>query len=292
MSKTLYVSDLDGTLLNSHAMLSDYTVSRINELIEQGMYFTFATARTIYSAAGITERLNINVPCILNNGASIYDISRGEYVRNACIQLQTSRQIVNLFRNRNVSCFVFKFIDGKLTTCFDSLDAEQMTEYTQERRKIGQPFVECENVADILDGSEIYINSIGEYDDLLPVRNAVLNMDGAGCVFYRDTYTRKWYLEIFSKQTSKGKALSYLREAYGFDRIVAFGDNLNDLTMFEAADLKFAVRNANVDLKLKADMVIDSNKESGVANFLVNNFERIEAGLEPEMPFEDDEDDD
>ena len=32
--KTLYVSDLDGTLLNSHSVVSDTTADRLNHLIE------------------------------------------------------------------------------------------------------------------------------------------------------------------------------------------------------------------------------------------------------------------
>nr|MDE5854231.1 HAD hydrolase family protein [Ruminococcus sp.] len=67
MSKSLIISDLDGTLLNSDGKLSYYTISTLNSLIGCGVYFTFATARTIYSAKPITSELKINVPCILNN---------------------------------------------------------------------------------------------------------------------------------------------------------------------------------------------------------------------------------
>lgn len=256
------------------------------------MNFTFATARTIYSAKSITERLNVNVPCILNNGASIYDLQSGEYVKNAYIKPAAAREIVKAFRDNGARCFVFKFIDGKLTTCYDDLIDEQMKEYTEERQnKFSQPFIHCEDVMNELDGTAIYINSIGRYEDLLPIRNAVLAMKDADCAFYRDTYTKKWYLETFSAQASKGNGLKYLREAYGFDRIISFGDNLNDLSMFEQSEMKFAVKNANVDLKIKADMIIDSNNESGVANFLINNYDLIEAGEEPEMPPDYDDDD-
>ena len=49
--KTLYVSDLDGTLLNSNTALTDTTIETINALVEEGMEFTFATARSITSAS-------------------------------------------------------------------------------------------------------------------------------------------------------------------------------------------------------------------------------------------------
>ena len=53
--------------------------------------------------------------------------------------------------------------------------------------------------------------------------------------------------------------------------MVAFGDNLNDLSMFEAADVKIAVGNAKEELKDAADIVIGTNSEDGVAEWLRNN---------------------
>mgnify|MGYP002511680898 CR=1 FL=1 len=43
--KTLYVTDLDGTLLNSHDFINPYSIETINSLVEKGMLFTYATAR-------------------------------------------------------------------------------------------------------------------------------------------------------------------------------------------------------------------------------------------------------
>jgi HAD superfamily hydrolase (TIGR01484 family) len=78
--KTLYISDLDGTLLQPDATLSEETVRIINDLIKQGMYFTAATARTAASAAHILKRLNINVPCVLMNGVCVYDLKENRYI--------------------------------------------------------------------------------------------------------------------------------------------------------------------------------------------------------------------
>lgn len=44
--KMLYVSDLDGTLLNSDALLNEDVPERLNRLIDKGLCFTVATART------------------------------------------------------------------------------------------------------------------------------------------------------------------------------------------------------------------------------------------------------
>ena len=81
MLKTLYISDLDGTLLDSRASVSDTTVRVLNELISSGGYFSFATARTAVTALPLTEKININVPVVLMNGVCVYDTEKKEYVK-------------------------------------------------------------------------------------------------------------------------------------------------------------------------------------------------------------------
>jgi len=62
----LYISDLDGTLLNTEGKLSQYTIESINSLIAMGLQFSSATARGIDSVKKILEPLNIDLLIILN----------------------------------------------------------------------------------------------------------------------------------------------------------------------------------------------------------------------------------
>ena len=65
--RRLFVSDLDGTLLNSEAQLSDETVAIINEGLERGMDFTISTARTPTTALKIIEKLSLRLPVMMMN---------------------------------------------------------------------------------------------------------------------------------------------------------------------------------------------------------------------------------
>ena len=69
--KTLYVSDLDGTLLRSDERTSDYTNGIINRLTEQGMIFSYATARSLVTAKKVTRGLCARIPLIVYNGAFV-----------------------------------------------------------------------------------------------------------------------------------------------------------------------------------------------------------------------------
>ena len=81
----LYVSDLDGTLLDKNAQVSEYTSATLNELISNGMDFTVATARTNATVSKILSGLTLRLPVILMNGVLIYDNIKGRYIFRAVI---------------------------------------------------------------------------------------------------------------------------------------------------------------------------------------------------------------
>lgn len=71
--KTLYVSDLDGTLLRSDERTSDYTNHVINQVTAKGMLFSYATARSWITARKVTKGIDAKIPLITYNGAFIVD---------------------------------------------------------------------------------------------------------------------------------------------------------------------------------------------------------------------------
>ena len=54
--RKLYVSDLDGTLLRSNEVTSEYTNRVINSLVDKGMFFSYATARSLITAKKSNKR--------------------------------------------------------------------------------------------------------------------------------------------------------------------------------------------------------------------------------------------
>lgn len=273
--RRLYISDLDGTLLDNNAGISDFTAGTINKLIEKGMYFTFATARSVYSAKPITSGLNINIPYILMNGVSIYNPENNSYIRNNYIQPEVSAEIIGVFKKHDLKCFMYKIHDDVLTAYFTEINSQVMNSFAEVRKNnYNKPFVQCTDLADHADSETVYFTVTGEYERLFPVKSAVENIKGVNHAFYRDTYTGKYYLEIFSESASKANGIKYLRNKYGFDEVVCFGDNFNDMAMFGESDVKIAVGNAVPELKELADFVALPNENDGVAKWLSENYGR------------------
>lgn len=273
--KTLFVSDLDGTLLNKNASLTNRTADILNSLTNSGLNFTFATARTASSAVAITSKLNIHLPCILMNGVSIYDISKDRYIRNEYISPDSTRKISKIFERHTLYPFMYRIEKNMLSAVYSGFSNGAMREFYEIRKKkYDKPFVKCRDLREYSGSSVVYFTILDSYERLLPVKNEIERTDGVKYAFYKDVYHVNWFLEIFSCNASKYNAVMFLKDYGGFDSVTGFGDNLNDIPLFEACDRKIAVENARNELKTMADCIIGNNDSDAVAEWIMENFVR------------------
>ena len=75
------------------------------------------------------------------------------------------------------------------------------------------------------------------------------------------------------RKATKANAILELKKLWNCDRVVSFGDAVNDIPMFEISDECYAVENAVEELKKVATGIIESNKNDGVAKWLLENAE-------------------
>lgn len=271
----LFVSDLDGTLLDKNAELPVYSLNILNDLINSGMNFTVATARTYATVKQILCGLKLNIPIILMNGVLIRDVRKDEYVFSAVIEKSVSDNIISTLHKHGLYAFMYTVTDGEMMTYYEKIATSAMREFCEERKKrYSKPFQQVDNLTQANENS-VYFSLLNSKENLQPLFNDLKTLCGVKSVFYRDVYSDDlWYLEVFSSAASKKNAVNFLRKTYGFDYIVCFGDNLNDIPLFEASDKRYAVNNAHPDLKTLADGIIGSNIENGVARFLKTNFRK------------------
>jgi len=266
--KTLYVSDLDGTLMRNDLSISDYSVGIINELVENGFAFTYATARSINSAREITGRLKLKLPVITRNGAVLADNATGKYLEKAVFTEEEVRLLKELIpelpRCGFVSCFfgdnmIKAYVPVEHTVCFQGY----LDYYKNDRAKTEVP-----DLGSMFCGIPGYVTLISSKEDLDPIHERVKDYPFWECIYQKDIYRDEYWLEICPRNCTKAKSILKLKEQYGFDKVVVFGDSVNDLPMFKAADEAYAVSNAIDELKAAATAVIGSNEEDSVADFL------------------------
>ena len=74
-----------------------------------------------------------------------------------------------------------------------------------------------------------------------------------------------------SAKATKANAALQLKNILGCGRLVVFGDNRNDLSMFSVADECYAAANAVPELKEITTAVIGANDNDGVAKWILEN---------------------
>lgn len=263
---TLYVTDLDGTLLKSDTTLSDYTVDTLNRLTASGVMFTYATARSFASASPLVKRLNLSCPAVTFNGVFIIDPKTGERIVKNVYSEKSAALAKDFFTKENIPPLVYSFINGEERISYLQSRLENIKAYIDSRRgdKRLRP---VDNFNALFDGDNFYFTVInpGDIEKLDKVFTAE---NGFARNIQRDTYDDILWYEIYNSTASKANAVLQVKKLVGADRLVCFGDNFNDISMIKAADIGAAVRNSCDELKAVADVIIDSNNDDGVAKFI------------------------
>ena len=270
--KTLFLSDLDGTLLTARETISEYSLGHLNALIDEcGLQFTYATARSRNSAAKACRGLRQNLPVILYNGAVIMRPDNGEVLYNSHFNGGQLAFLKEQFARFGILPLVYSFKDARERVSWvEGKETEGMLRYLSRRK--GDSRLNPVTSGDDIRGDDIfYFNCIGRKEDLDGLYEAVEHSLDIRCIYEQETYNTDYWCEIMPASTSKGAAASALKEILSAQKLVCFGDGNNDRSLFEAADECYAVRNACEELKEKATAVIGYSEEDAVCKFIMEN---------------------
>lgn len=272
MNDTLYVSDLDGTLMRNNEKLSEYTIKTLNELLRQGLPFTFATARSIESAKVITGELEIKLPVITRNGAVLADNKTGKHLQKSVFTKEEVELLKQMLPELPSCGFVSCFLDDKMIRTYMPADHTEGLKGYIDYYKKDPSMVKAETLDEMFQGTPGYVTIIGARDRIAPLYEKVKQYKGWESLFQKDTYRDEFWLEICPQNCTKAKSILKLKEQLGFEKLVVFGDSLNDISMFKIADESYAVANAMDELKKIATHIIGSNEEDSVVDLLKERF--------------------
>lgn len=272
---TLYISDLDGTLLDQNAEISQFTLNALNALIKEGMNFTVATARSAASVNSILKDVILPLPIILMNGVLVYDFTLRRYLNIEYLAKDSLLFIQGILKEFQLTGFMYEIIDHKQMTYYEELSNRAQKDFYEERvRKYHKEFKQVSDFSLVAPEHIIYFSILDTREHLDRACEKLKNRSDISYAYYKDVYSVEglWYLEIFSVNATKYNAVNYLREHYHFERVVGFGDNLNDLPLFQACEVTCAVSNAREEVKAAADHILESNTQDGVVKWLKRNY--------------------
>ena len=267
--KTLYVTDLDGTLLRSDETLSQFSCDAIYSLMQKGMLFSYATARSLSTSGKVTKGLDAQMPLIVHNGAFIVNGATKEKIVKNQFSDSDAKEIYDILKKHDICPIVYSIIDDRERFSYNAqVVGRALGEFIASRKGDGRdnPLTGDDR---ILIGAVDYFACIDDEDKLHPAYCRL--RENYNCIYQKDVYSGEQWLEILPQKATKANAVIQLKELYGCDRVVCFGDGINDMPMFSICDECYAVANAVDELKKMATGTIGSNEEDAVARWLLKN---------------------
>jgi len=267
--KTLYVSDLDGTLLTSQKVVSEYSKKVINELIDQGMFFTYATARSLSSASKVVDGIHFKTPIVAYNGAHIFDPKTGKRIASEGFEQEEINNIKEIMEKYNLVPMVYSFVNEKETVSWvRGSETKGVLKYIDDR-KTDKRMRGLDTRENLYEGEVFYFTCIGAKEMFEEAYCEIRKDERYTCTLQAEPYDKnEYWLEIMPRKASKANAIAKLKEILCCDRVVSFGDAINDIPMFCISDECYAMENAVDELKEIATGVIGNNNEDGVAKWL------------------------
>ena len=271
---TLYVSDLDGTLLGDDSLLSRGTIDMLNRIIEErdGL-FTVATARTPATVVPLMQEVHARLPFIVIGGSSMWNPVTGSFEHTHGIDTVTVNAVSDVFDRYGIHPFIYRrHGNNRLHAHHYGPLSQQEEQFVSERQHLALKrfLLDDQNYRHNSDEA-LLIFSLNKFEVLEAIA-ADLRASVPTCsvMVYHDIFDeRNGYLEIFTAGTSKAAAIRDLAREVGAERVVVFGDNRNDIAMMQAADYSVAVENAFPEVKDAASEVIGPNTADSVARWIL-----------------------
>lgn len=256
----LVVSDMDGSLLDSHGRVPDTFWPVLDELERRGIAFAPASGRQYANLRELFGPRGDDLVFIAENGS--YVVQHEQTLSTDPLPPEVVPEIVG-----RVRALADRGVDVGLVLC-------------------GQRAASIERVGDAFaEHARRHYARLQEVDDVTTVDDVVLkiavfdfgSVEEVTAPAFDDVTDRlrvvvsgQHWIDVMSPAADKGHALRRVQERLGVtpEQTMAFGDYLNDAGLLDAARWSCAMDNAHPDVRARARYVVPSNGRNGVTRTL------------------------
>jgi Cof subfamily protein (haloacid dehalogenase superfamily) len=274
-NETIFVSDLDGTLLRGNGTLSEFSRAELTKLLESGVHFTVASARAWGEMVPVLGELPLTLPVIAINGAFITEYATGKHLVINNIDNEFAAVLYQHILDNGLLPFIVTHNGTEDCLYWQELKNEEMqwyhdTLHVHKDKRIRR----IEDLRHALSEQVIAFAVMGPAEQVTALSNLLAD-EYPGLLenfLFENPYSPgHWWLTIHDRKACKSKAIQTLVEMTGHkpENLTVFGDHINDIKMFELAGKGVAVANAEEALKYHADTIIGSNDEDAVVRYIM-----------------------
>ncbi|MBQ1193072.1 MAG: HAD family phosphatase [Lachnospiraceae bacterium] len=238
----LIASDLDGTLLQKNSItVSERATELIEKLLGYGVLFAPASGRQYPSIRRLFSSVADDLIYICLNGA--YVRYKNEIIYKASMDRKKSIELLKDILDREGCEFL---LDGTEKSYLLTKDEEY--------------------IAYVRDGIKNNYIVIKDFDEIEEDILKISIYQRAGIELSSDYFTEKWkgvfkptvsgkcFMDFVAMDVNKGNALRKIKEKFNIetDFTMCFGDNFNDLEMFNEAYFSYAMTHSDSEIRKKA----------------------------------------
>lgn len=251
----LLVLDMDGTFLDDKRQASEDNLAAVARWRSMGGEVCIASGRSAAGLLPLHKLLDCRLPLICGNGSGIYNPEKGEFLYSITLP-EGGRELAEIADRLLPETGITVYKDGKVWFCkennatYRNMTNEHLPHLTADWRTLPYPW------------EKILFSQEAEFTDAVHK----LMHQVADTKVFRLLKSAPVYYEVLNPLASKGQALREFCRMYGYDpgKVVAVGDNENDVSMFEVAGYSFTVANCTPAARAAAQRVICDNNHSCV----------------------------
>lgn len=268
------VSDMDGTLLGKDHLVSADNIRAVQALRAKGIRFTIATGRVDYMVSEFARQLDITEPVISCNGALVRSLLNKEVLVKNLIKPNSAREILKFFNALDFDILAYE--KDRICHPRNSVRIDFFRHYNEIAKAGGSEEIVLQafdRVEDTFYEDQEFLKLFIWQPDASKLKAASEHL----AMRYPDLYfvqSTAGSLDITAKGTTKGTAVLALAKHYGYapDEVAVFGDQNNDVAMFEVAGLAFAMENASPKALAAADLVLGHHDQGGFSEGIKRYF--------------------